>query len=94
LSRLTVTAARIIGSGVFDRHPKLQVLIVHLGGGLTSILGRLDFNWHLNYNGIANPPAGRAYTNKRRPSEYCKTNILVDCMGFSALTLPASELPD
>ena len=51
----TVTAARMIGSGVFDRHPKLQVLIVHLGGGHTSVIGRLDFNWHLNYNGVAGP---------------------------------------
>jgi predicted TIM-barrel fold metal-dependent hydrolase len=42
----------MIGSGVFDRHPKLQVLIVHMGGGLASILGRLEFNWHLNYHGI------------------------------------------
>jgi predicted TIM-barrel fold metal-dependent hydrolase len=86
----TVTAARMIGAGVFDRHPKLQVLIVHLGGGLTSVIGRLDFNWHLNYNGIANPPAGKPYTNKRKPSEYCKTNILVDGMGFSALGLRAA----
>jgi predicted TIM-barrel fold metal-dependent hydrolase len=86
----TVTAARMIGSGVFDRHPKLQVLIVHLGGGLTSTIGRLDFNWHLNYNGVASPPAGKPYTNKRKPSEYCKTNILVDCMGFSALGLRAA----
>jgi hypothetical protein len=86
----TVTAARMIGSGVFDRHPKLQVLIVHMGGGLTSTIGRLDFNWHLNYNGIASPPAGKAYTNKRKPSEYCKTNILVDGMGFSALGLRAT----
>nr|WP_175773145.1 amidohydrolase family protein [Paraburkholderia phenazinium] len=44
----TVNGARMIGSGVFDRHPKLQVLIVHMGGGLASILGRLEFNWHLN----------------------------------------------
>jgi predicted TIM-barrel fold metal-dependent hydrolase len=28
----TVNGARMIGSGVFDRHPKLQVLIVHMGG--------------------------------------------------------------
>jgi len=86
----TVTAARMIGSGVFDRHPKLQVLIVHMGGGLTSTIGRLDFNWHLNYNGIASPPAGKPYTNKRKPSEYCKTNLLVDGMGFSALAFRAA----
>ena len=86
----TVNVARMIGSGVFDRHPKLQVLVVHMGGGLASILGRLDFNWHLNYDGIPNPPAGRPYTNLRKPSEYCKTNILVDSMGFSSLGVRAA----
>jgi predicted TIM-barrel fold metal-dependent hydrolase len=86
----TVSAARMIGSGVFDRHPKLQVLVVHMGGGLPSIIGRLDFTWHLNYNGIPNPPAGRPYTNRRTPSDYCKTNIMVDVMGFSALGLRAA----
>lgn len=39
----TVNGARMIGSGVFDRHPKLQVLIVHMGGELASVLGRLEF---------------------------------------------------
>jgi hypothetical protein len=86
----TVTVARMIGSGVFDRHPKLQVLIVHMGGELSSILGRLDFTWHLNYNGVRNPPAGGAYTNQRLPSGYFKTNILVDCMGFSPIGLRAA----
>jgi predicted TIM-barrel fold metal-dependent hydrolase len=86
----TINGARMIASGVFDRHPKLQVLIVHLGGGLTSVVGRLDFNWQLNYKGVRNPPAGRPYTNKRLPSEYFKTNILVDCMGFNPLGLRAA----
>jgi predicted TIM-barrel fold metal-dependent hydrolase len=85
-----VNVARMIASGVFDRHPKLQVMIVHMGGGLSSILGRLDFNWHLNYHGVPNPPAGRPYTNLRTPSDYFKTNILVDCMGFSPLALRAA----
>ena len=74
----TVNGARMIGSGVFDRHPKLQVLIVHMGGELASVLGRLEFTWRLNYKGIRNPPAGRPYTNQRPPSDYFKTNILVD----------------
>ena len=86
----TVNGARMIASGVFDRHPKLQVLIVHMGGGLASIVGRLEFNWHLNYNGIKNPPAGKPYTNKRSPFDYFKTNILVDCMGFSAIGMRAA----
>ncbi len=57
----------MIASGVLDRHPKLLVLIVHTGRGLPSIVGRLEFNWHLDYSGIENPPTGRPYTNKRSP---------------------------
>jgi aminocarboxymuconate-semialdehyde decarboxylase len=86
----TVNGARMIASGVFDRHPKLQVLIVHTGGALASIVGRLEFNWHLNYKGVKNPPAGKPYTNKRSPFDYFKTNILVDTMGFSAIGVRAA----
>lgn len=86
----TVNGAKMIGSGVFDRHPKLQVLIVHMGGELASILGRLNFTWQLNYKGVANPPAGRPYTNKRMPSDYFKTNILVDTMGFNPIGVRAA----
>ena len=86
----TVNGAKMIGSGVFDRHPKLQVLIVHMGGELASILGRLNFTWQLNYKGVANPPAGRPYTNKRPPSDYFKTNILVDTMGFNPIGVRAA----
>jgi hypothetical protein len=56
-----------------------------MGGVLASIVGRLEFNWHLNYNGMLNPRAGRPYTNKRPPSDYFKTNILVDRMGFGPI---------
>lgn len=65
----TFNGARMIASGVFDRHPKLQVLIVHLGGGLTSIVGCLDFNWRLSHKGVRNLPAGKPRINKRLPSE-------------------------
>jgi predicted TIM-barrel fold metal-dependent hydrolase len=80
----------MIASGVFDRHPKPQVLIVHMGGGVASIIGRLEFNWKLNYKGISNPPAGKPYVNKRSPFDYFKTNILVDTMGFSAIGVRAA----
>ncbi len=86
----TVNGARMIGSGVFDRHPKLQVMIVHMGGELASILGRLEFTWKLNYKGVSNTQPGRAYTNKRPPSDYFKTNILVDCMGFNPIGVRAA----
>jgi predicted TIM-barrel fold metal-dependent hydrolase len=86
----TVNGARMIASGLFDRHPKLQVLIVHMGGELPSVLGRLEFNWRLNYKGIRNPPAGKPYQNVRPPSDYFQTNILVDCMGFNPIGLRAA----
>jgi hypothetical protein len=47
-------------------------------------------DWHLNYNGIRNPPAGKPYTNKRSPFDYFKTNILVDTMGFNAIGVRAA----
>jgi predicted TIM-barrel fold metal-dependent hydrolase len=72
----TVTCSRMIYSGVFDKYPKLKALIVHMGGDLASILGRLDFNWHLNYNGIENPPVNKVDKSKRKFSDYFKANIL------------------
>ncbi len=37
-----IAASRLIAGGVFDRHPKLQVLLVHGGGAFPYQLGRLD----------------------------------------------------
>lgn len=86
----TVTCSRIIYSGVFDKYPKLKVLIVHMGGDLASILGRLDFNWHLNYNGIENPPVNKVDKNQRKPSDSFKTNVFVDTMGFNPIGVRAA----
>jgi predicted TIM-barrel fold metal-dependent hydrolase len=84
-----LSAARMIFSGVFDRYPKLKVLFVHMGGALAPIICRLDWNWELNYNGIQNPPLEKVDKNIRKPSEYFKSNIYVDCMGPSAIALKA-----
>lgn len=86
----SINIARMIGSGVFDRHPNLQVMVVHMGGALTSLVGRLDFTWQLNYNGVPNPPLDRTYKNGRAPSDYFRSNILVDCMGFNLPGLRAA----
>jgi hypothetical protein len=79
----------MIFSGVFDRYPKLKVLFVHMGGALAPVICRLDWNWELNYDGIANPPIQKVDKNVRKPSEYFKSNIYVDCMGPSAIALKA-----
>jgi aminocarboxymuconate-semialdehyde decarboxylase len=38
----TLTAARLVISGIFDRHPGLELVLVHGGGFLPYQLGRLD----------------------------------------------------
>gem|GEM_PF-159731 len=78
----TMTAARMIYSGVFDRYPKLKIVLPHMGGGLPQLDGRVDFGYRLGYSGL---PAGQAAICKRKPSEYIKTNFYVDTMGFSPL---------
>ena len=84
-----LSAARMIFSGVFDKYPKLKVLFVHMGGAIAPVICRLDWNWELNYNGIQNPPIEKVDKNVRKPSEYFKSNIFVDCMGPSAIALKA-----
>ena len=86
----TVSAARMIYSGLFDKYPRLKVLFVHMGGDLASILGRLDFNWRLSYNGVQDPPVAKVAKNQRKPSDYFRTNIYVDTMGFSPTGVKAA----
>jgi predicted TIM-barrel fold metal-dependent hydrolase len=85
-----LTAARMIYSGVFDKYPQLKVLFVHMGGALAPVLGRLDWNWELNYKGITNPPIHKVAKNRRKPSEYFRSNIYLDTMGPSAIGLKAA----
>jgi len=56
--------APMIASGLFDRHPKLQVLIV-IWWRTRVGLGRLEFNWRLTTKGSATA-AGKPYKNDRR----------------------------
>jgi predicted TIM-barrel fold metal-dependent hydrolase len=77
----TMTVTRMIYSGVFDRHPRLKVVLPHMGGALPNVLGRLDFGHRLGYDGL---PPRQAGVCKRRPSEYVRTNLYADTMGFSA----------
>lgn len=77
----TMSITRMIYSGVFDRYPGLKVVLPHMGGGLPNIIGRLDFGYRLGYEGL---PSGEEATCERMPSEYLRTNLYVDTMGFSS----------
>jgi predicted TIM-barrel fold metal-dependent hydrolase len=70
--------ARMILSGLFDRYPRLKIVVAHMGGGLLPVMGRLDFGFRL---GCAGMPARAVIRCQRRPSEYLAM-LHVDTMGF------------
>jgi 2,3-dihydroxybenzoate decarboxylase len=67
---------RLIYSGLFDRYPKLKIILGHLGEGLPFWLDRIDFFWLKKWVG-KKPPL------ERRPSEYIKSNFLITTSGMS-----------
>ncbi len=73
-----VAAARLIVGGVFDRHPKLHVQLVHAGGAFPYQLARLDHAYE-----VRSETKARA---QRRPSEYLP-NFLFDTVAFDRRAL-------
>jgi len=70
-----VHVIRMIASGLFDKYPKLQLVIGHLGEGLPFMLERLDQNF---------PPQ---VTKLERPSfsSYLRENVHYTFSGFNFL---------
>lgn len=64
---------RLIFGGVFDRFPRLQVVIGHMGEALPFWLGRLDF--------MGAPGARAGRKNQLMPSEYFQRNITITTSG-------------
>jgi aminocarboxymuconate-semialdehyde decarboxylase len=76
-----MSVARMILSGLFDRFPKLQICVAHMGGGLLPVMGRLDFGWRLGCEGM---PERTVIKCKEIPSSYLRKNLHVDIMGVWA----------
>lgn len=77
-TELFVAAARLIVGGVLDRHPGLQIQLVHAGGAFPYQLGRLEHAY-----------AARSETKsraKRSPSGYLG-NFLFDTIAFDPRAL-------
>ena len=72
--------ARMILSGLFDRHPRLKIIVAHMGGGLLPVMGRLNFGWRLGSEGM---PEHAKIKCRQLPSEYLKL-LHVDTMGLWA----------
>jgi 2,3-dihydroxybenzoate decarboxylase len=58
--------------GVFDRFPKLKVIIGHMGEGLPFLRWRFDSRFAVYPHGVK---------LKRKPSEYFGSNILITTSG-------------
>jgi 2,3-dihydroxybenzoate decarboxylase len=70
---------RMIVGGVFDRFPKLKVVVGHLGEGLPFWLFRLDF---MHRSMVASARYAGAKPLKKKPSDYLKENIWVTTSGM------------
>jgi len=68
----------LITAGVFDRFPKLKVVIGHAGEGLPYWLYRIDY-----MQANVREPSGRGKKLERKPSDYMKSNIFITSSGVA-----------
>jgi len=69
-----VHALRLMASGLFDRHPKLKIVLGHMGEGLPFSIWRVD-----NRNAWTKAPP--RYPAKRRLGEYFRENFYLTTSG-------------
>ena len=76
-----VHALRLIGAGLFDAHPGLQIILGHLGEGIPAYLWRID-----NRNSWMKAP--HQYAAKKSVADYFRNNFVVTTSGnFSTSAL-------
>jgi aminocarboxymuconate-semialdehyde decarboxylase len=71
----TYFLSRLIFDGTLDKFPGLRVCAAHAGGYLPSYLGRTEVACKVRGNANC--------ANKKKPSEYLKSQIFIDTMIFS-----------
>lgn len=77
-----LTLARLILYGIFEEFPTLKVVATHLGGGISEIIGRLDYNYALQQEGFYTRAAdSEAMLIKHPPSTYLKM-IYLDSVSY------------
>ena len=81
-------ALRLIGCGLFDEHPNLQIILGHLGEGIPAYLGRIDHrnDWM---------KARHRYAAKKWVRDYFRENFVLTTSGnfsTSALTQSIAEI--
>ena len=71
----TIFLTRMMFNGAFDRFPGLKICAAHAGGYLPSYLGRTEVACEVRPNADC--------ANKKQPSEYMKSQVLVDTIVIS-----------
>ncbi len=71
-------ALRLILSGVFDRFPRLQLVLGHMGEGLPYYLTRIDHWYPLLFR------EGRVARLRMRPSDYFRRNFHITTSGMES----------
>ncbi len=71
---------RLIVSGVFDRFPRLKVVLGHLGEGLPFWLYRIDF---MHAGIVRSGRSAGAQPLKRKPSDYLRENFYYTTSGMA-----------
>ena len=71
---------RIIAAGVFDRFPRLKVVIGHCGEALPFWLYRID---HMHGAAVRSGRHARLQKLARKPSEYLRDNIYITTSGMA-----------
>ena len=83
-----VHALRLIGSGLFDEFPQLQIILGHLGEGIPAYLWRIDHR-----NGWMKAP--HKYAAKKSVADYLRNNFILTTSGnfsTSALNQAIAEM--
>jgi 2,3-dihydroxybenzoate decarboxylase len=79
-----VHALRLIGSGLFDEYPNLQIVLGHLGEGIPAYLWRID-------NRNAWMKARHTYAARKSVADYVRSNFVLTTSGnFSTPALVQS----
>ncbi len=74
-------ALRLITAGVFDRFPKLQIVLGHMGEALPFWSYRLDYMHRATVNSKRYPSMGPI---QRKPSEYLRENFHITNSGVAS----------
>jgi 5-carboxyvanillate decarboxylase len=82
-AEVSLHVLRMIWAGVFDRYPKLKIVIGHAGENIPYALNRLDISYKKSLVSPSFSAARRPTAAKRLPSEYFRENFYCTTSGIN-----------